>query len=118
MRDGMRIFTDYTNKWKGREEEAKELIQKGEKLSFEKIKEEAKGLSFRHIRTSFPPGYQYQPKLPLPLRPEPTNRRISFTREITKIRTAGEYFGNPDMAPSGVGEKCFDIIYEEAQRKK
>ena len=117
MREGMRIFTDYTNKWKGREEEAKTLIQKGDKLSFEKIKEEAQGLSFRHTKTSFPPGDQYQPKLPLPLKPEPTNRRVSFTREITKIKTVGGYFGNPDMAPSGVGEKCFDTIYEEARRK-
>jgi hypothetical protein len=117
MRDGMRIFTDYTNKWKGREEEAKVLIQQGEKLSFEKIKEEAEGLAFHQIRTTFPPGEQYQPKLPFPFKPEPTDRRISFKREISKIRTVGEYFGNPDMAPSGVGEKCFDKIYDEAHRK-
>lgn len=117
MRDGMRIFTDFTNKWKGREEEAKALIQQGEKLSFEKIKEEAQDLSFHHTRKSFPPGDQYQPKLPLPLRPERTDRHVSFTREITKIKTVGEYYGNPNMAPSGVGEKCFDTIYEEARRK-
>jgi len=29
-------FTDFTNKWKGKEEEAKALIQQGERLSFDK----------------------------------------------------------------------------------
>jgi hypothetical protein len=117
MREGMRIFTAFTNKWKGKEEEAKALIQSGDRLSFEKIKEEAQGLRFHRTLRTFPPGDLYQPRLPFPIKPEPTSRRISFTREMAKIRTVGEYFGNRDMAPSGVGEKCFDRIYEEARRK-
>ncbi|MGD1118213.1 MAG: ATP-binding protein [Dehalococcoidales bacterium] len=117
MREGMRIFTDFTNKWKGKEEEAKALIQQGERLSFEKIKEEAKNLHFHRTLRTFPSGDLYQPKLAMPVKPEPTSRRISFTKEMAKIRTVGEYFGNRDMAPNGVGEKCFDKIYEEASRK-
>ncbi len=118
MREGTRIFTDFTNKWKSREEEAKAFIQKGEKLSFGKIKEEAQHLPFKSTKTSFPPGDQYQPKLPLPLKPETTTQRILFSKEISKIETVGEYFGNPDMVPAKAGEKCFDIIYEEARLKK
>lgn len=117
MREGMRIFTNYTNQWKGREEEVRVLVQRGKKLSFGNIKDEAKSLSFHRTRTSFPPGDQYQPKLLLPLKPQATNRRVSYTREIDKIKTVAEYYGNPDMAPSAVGEKCFDTIYEEAKRK-
>ena len=116
MREGMRIFTDYTNKWKTREEESKKQIQKGARLSLVEIKAEAQRLPFSTTIRSFPPGDQYKPKLPLPPRLEPTKRRISFVKEVAKIRTVAEFLGDLDMEPFEVGEKCFDIIYEEARK--
>lgn len=116
MREGMRIFTDYTNKWKGREEESTRQIQKGARLSLMEIKEEAQHLPFNATIRSFPPGDQYKPKLPLPPRLEPTKRRISFVKDIAKIRTVATYYGDANMEPSQVGEECFDTIYEEASK--
>ncbi len=116
MREGMRIFTDYTNKWKGLAEESRGQIRKGARLSLVEIKREAQRLPFHTTTRSFPPGDQYKPKLPLPPRLEPTKRRILFVKEVTKIRTVAGYFGDPDMEPSDVGEKCFDTIYEEARK--
>ena len=115
MREGMKIFTDYTNKWKGREDESNQQIRKGAHLSLIQMKTETKKLPFTTLVKSFPPGFQYKPKLPFPEQLAPTKRRISFVREISKIRVVGEYFENPDMPPSEVGARCFDTIYEEAR---
>ena len=115
MREGMRIFTDYTNKWKGEAEESKKHIEGGRLLSLAELKLESEELDFSSTRRS-PLGYQFKPKLPLPRKIEPTRRRISFVREIEKIEAVAEYIEQPDMKPSDVGEACFDAVYEEAIR--
>jgi len=116
MREGMRIFTDFTNKWKTREEEARDYIKRGAPLSLDEIKAQAGGLPFKPTRKYFPGGEQYRPVLPLPPMLEPTKRRICFTKDVSKIRNVGEYLGDSDMEPSDVGEKCFDTVYEEARK--
>ena len=115
MREGMRLFTDYTNKWKGKAEESKNHIEGGRLLSLEELRLETKDLKFSKTKT-LPPGSQSKPKLPLPRKIEPTRRRISFVKEIEKIEAVAEYIEKPDMQPSEVGESCFDAVYEEAIR--
>lgn len=115
MREGMRIFTDYTNKWKGRADESKKHIESGRPLSFEEIKSEAQHLPFISTKRSVPEGAQYKPELPLPKRLEPMKRRISFVKDTNEVKTVAEYlFSDPDADPSVVGEKCFDIVFKEA----
>ncbi len=115
MREGMRIFTDYTNKWKSETEESKKHIEGGRLLSLAELKSETEKLDFSSTRR-VPPGSQFKPKLPLPRKIEPTRRRISFVREIEKIEAVAEYIEQPGMKPSDVGEACFDAVYEEAIR--
>lgn len=114
MREGMRLFTDYTNKWKGLAEESKHHIEQGTPLSLEELRSTTQQLTFSNTRT-LPIGEQYRPKLPLPPRREQTTRRISFVKEISKIRTVANYLGDSDMQPSEVGEDCFEAIYAEAK---
>ena len=114
MREGMRIFTDYTNKWKGLAEESKHHIEQGTPLTLEELKPTSESLTFRNTRSPLL-GEQYKPKLPLPRRREKTTRRISFVKEISKIRTVGNYLGDSDMQPSKVGENCFEAIHVEAK---
>ena len=115
MREGMRVFTQYTNKWKGRAEESKEHIQRGARLPLETLRVKTQDLAFNSTRT-LPPGHQYKPKLPVPPRLQPTSRRISFVKEVAQIKAVAEYFDDPEMEPSEVGENCFDTIYDEARR--
>lgn len=115
MRDGMKVFTDYTNKWKGREDEAKKQLEDSSRLSLEEIRVKARELPFRRLTQSRPPGDQYRPQLPSPLKVKPSNRRISFAREVTKIKAVAEYLDDPDLSPSEVGEVCFDTMYDEAR---
>lgn len=117
MREGMAIFTSYTNKWKLRPEESRKQIEIGEQLSFEDLKAEVRHLSMNATKTSVPPGEQFRPTLPFPRKIVPSMRRISFTKRIYDIRKVSEYlFEDPEVDPSAVGEKCFDITLSEAAK--
>ncbi|HTZ97426.1 MAG TPA: ATP-binding protein [Terriglobales bacterium] len=115
MRDGMAIFTSYTNKWKLRPEESRKQIEKGEQLSFEELKAEALHLPLNATKGTVPQGEQFRPSLPLPAKIVPSMRRISFTKRVYDVRKVAEYlFEDPEVDPSDVGEKCFDITLAEA----
>jgi hypothetical protein len=116
MREGMRIFTDYTNKWKGQADESRKQIEAGTPLDFEQVKAEAEHLLFRATRRSVPVGEQYRPELPMPKKPEVRQRRISFTKDIDEVKLVAEYlFEDAGKDPSVVGEQCFDLILKDAK---
>lgn len=118
MREGMRLFTDYTNKWKGRADESKKHIEQGELLSFEEIKSESKRLPFSATRRSVPEGELYRPSLPLPKSLESRRRRISYTKDVGEVREVADYLLRDEEAePSRVGERCFDVILKEARTR-
>jgi hypothetical protein len=117
MREGMHIFIDYTNKWKGRAEESKIHIEAGKPLSLDEIKTEAKKLKLRSIVKTVLKGEQYKPALPMPKKLEPRKRRISFVKDIEEVKRVAEYlFGDENASPNDVGERCFDKILREAQK--
>jgi hypothetical protein len=117
MRDGMAIFTSYTNKWKLQPEESRKQIEKGEQLSFEEIKAEVLHLPLNATKTSVPQGEQFRPSLPVSAKIVPSMRRISFEKRIYDVRKVSEYlFEDPEVDPSAVGEKCFDITFAESSK--
>lgn len=115
MREGMRIFTEYTNKWKGRADESKRHMERARPLSLQEIKAEAAKLPFVKVNSGFP-GRQYKPKLPEPKKLEPKQRRISFVKDVEEVERVAAYLKEPDATPSEVGEKCFDLIHRQAQK--
>lgn len=116
MREGMRVFTDYTNKWKTRAEESKKFIEAGTPMTLQEIKVESANLPFNTTKTSLPPGEQYKPTLPMPKRIDPRTRRISFVKKVEEVRVVAEHlFGDSDVSPSEVGELCFDMFLKEAR---
>jgi len=117
MREGMSIFTDYTNKWKDRAEDSRKHLEAGERLSFEDVKLAASTLRFSQTKTFGPKGEQYTPELPLPKKLKPQTKRISFVKRTSEVRAVAEYiFEDPDTDPSTVGEKCFDLQLKEARK--
>lgn len=117
MREGMRIFTDYTNKWKKDLDESKAYIEAGEPLNLEEIKARSAHIVFNKTAKSVPSGEQFKPDLPMPKKLEPRVRRISFVKKVEEIRRVAEYlFGEVDAAPSTVGEECFNLIMKDAPR--
>jgi hypothetical protein len=120
MREGMKKFTDWTNKWKINTDESKQYFKKESAipLSLNEIKNKVKNnnkVSFNN--TQSPAGKQYIPELPVPKSPEQLKnmRRINFTVEEKKIKPVIEYLEmEQNSEPSDVGKKCFDFVYQEA----
>lgn len=125
MREGMRLFIDFTNKWKTREDEAKLKVSPAPALSFSEIhdySEKKEVIQFAKVRTGLT-GEQYRPKLPLPPS-DAFDVRISYIREKSKvIQLAEELLPNfeelniKDM-PRLVGEKSFDNTFKELVKEK
>ncbi len=114
MREGMRLFTDYTNKWKGRADEAKRHIEGVRQLPLDQLKQATRNLTLSSTR-ALAGGQQFKPRLPVPKDLEPTRRRISFVRNLEAIESVAEYFDEPALSAAEVGERCFDLVLEEAQ---
>jgi hypothetical protein len=117
MREGMRIFIDYTNKWKGSTEESKKHIEGEVAIPFNEVKIASKKLVFRSTKRTIPSGEQYRPNLPLPKKIESNQRRISFVRDEGKVKRVAQYlYDDVEADPSEVGARCFDLILKEADR--
>ena len=112
MREGMKLFTGYTNRWKEEADVSRLHIEQGELLSLDEIKGREDQIRFSQTARA-PAGHQFKPKLPEPSQRQPTRRRISFSKESHEIRSVAEYFGDPDMTPSDAGESCFDAVHSE-----
>ena len=113
MREGMKLFTDYTYNWKGRAEESREQIESCDLLSLAQIKERTANSTFRVTRNPIV-GYQVKPRLPAPPRRQSSHHRISYAKHRNQVEIVAEHLDVPTMSPSEVGERCFDLIYEEA----
>ena len=118
MREGMKLFTDYTNSWKGRAEETRaQFFAAGKALSLAEVKAKTSALRLRTARRSISGASQYKPPLPVPREQDPRGRRISFTKDVDEVAAVAEHLlGDAGAKPSEVGEKCFDILLREASR--
>jgi len=115
MREGMSIFTDYTNKWKTNIKESKAHIIKGKTLTVSQIRESTAQLEFSTVRRGIG-GSQHKPRLPLPSPDVQQRRRIAFSKQLGEIQTVSEYlFDKEDASPSIIGERCFDEILTQAE---
>jgi hypothetical protein len=118
IREGLKLFTTFTNRWKSREEKSKLSIQTGN----------SKNIAPTEVVDSIPPekwkplrgvgnenAKKFIPNLPMPPR-DATDLRISFTRPIEDIKTISEFYFERDSAtPNEVGERCFDEALRRAK---
>jgi hypothetical protein len=116
MQEGLRIFIDYTNNWKGDAETAKKHMKEGTKMSFHELKAKFNELPANQVRKGIP-GKHYKPTLPEPPKTEPTHQKITFTRPTEEIRILGKYLlGDEDASPSKIGEKSFIEVLRGAKK--
>ena len=113
MREGMQIFTNYTNKWKGDANESLRHIDSGKTYTLNKIKDESKDLRLPSVSAGLK-GKRFKPNLPLPKPKEPTRKHIAYRKDSNDIQAVQSYlFGDRKVSPSKVGEECFDQILKE-----
>jgi len=111
--EGLKVFTSFTNKWKGMEAEAAHYFDAVEKRD---VRREIRfaadhGTAVRGM----PQTKKYKPELPVPASKNP-RRRISYIRDIEEIEDVSQHlFQERNVEPSTVGEFCFDRLLKEAR---
>ena len=122
MRQGLKMFTDYTNKWKGQNEEERKFSTKAKSVPVESLiatpiqSSDESPIKLRQNRG----GFVFNPVLPKPHNDKPY-KVIRYSKDADEILDLVEYFYNDrnhSITPSQIGEKCFDIILEQAKKTK
>jgi len=119
MREGMKLFTDYTNKWKRDPEKEKEHSQTTTQKSIQELTVQIPQERWTKLTNTNPKVKMEERFLPRLPKPSDTNPRrfIRFARPESEIRVLSEFLlDSPDASPSEVGEKCFDKMLEEAKK--
>ena len=115
MREGMRIFTSYTYKWKSKAAESERHTSQCVPLPLNKLKMKTETLPLAEIPT-LPHIKRHKPNLPSPAKTKSNERWIKFVRGEKEIKNVAEYLGDSLMDPKDVGAQCFDIIHDETGR--
>ncbi len=111
MMEGLKTFTDFTNKWKSREKETSVYFENSSPRAVENILPgDQEGKKWSNVRRFGSGGTAKKslPKLPLPKEKNP-NRRIVFVKPLSEISLLGlKLFDNEKAAPGDVGKRCFE----------
>lgn len=122
MRQGMKIFTDYTNRWKGQNEKERVYSTATKPIaidSFMGSKDEVEKNTHVNFSKS-KGGFVSIPRLPQPTRDKPY-KVIRFSKNYEDILDITEYFfkdRDHPVTPSQIGEKCFDKILLDVRQKE
>lgn len=122
MRKGLKMFTDYTNRWKGQNEGERIYSTAAQNVSVDLLTKPHKEVEATTSVefTKYKGAFVFNPKLPKPANDKPF-KRISFSRSEEDILTVVEYFYEDrthPVKPSQVGEKCFEMILEQAKNRR
>lgn len=115
MRDALKVFTSFTNKWKSQTEERAAIQRNVQSLSIRDAVASIKSDAWIEVRKGIR-GQKYVPNLPLPETAR-THQRIVFMRKNEEIKTVQKFLFDEDAnpKPSEVGEAAFDYILSEAK---
>lgn len=118
MKEGMRIWVNYTNTWKNYPRENQTIYWKDAKPMplrevFSTLQSRAK-VSRKDGSIEFNPSKQKI--IPKPKGATPSSKRIIFSKPAEEVRLVSEYlFQDQGVKPGTVGEKCFNLILSEAE---
>lgn len=115
MRDGLKHFTSFTNKWKSPSSERDELQGKSKSIEALKISSNIDDAAWTNVKKDYG-GRRFIPELPSPTVENP-EKQIRFSRKLNDIEiVAGYLFDDKNIAPSRVGEECFDSVLRKVKR--
>ena len=119
MRQGLKLFTDYTNRWKGQNVEERKYSAVAKSVPVETfmstttIQSGNNPLPLRKNRA----GLMFKPDLPKPPNDKPY-KVIRYSKDVEAINDLIEHFYNDrnhSVSPSQIGEKCFDVVLERVR---
>lgn len=114
MREALKLFTGYTNKWKGRIKEERRLSSQAKRVSIEKFFEESNDLGMK--TTTRNNGQIFKPQLPKPKK-DTQIKFIRYSKPDDQIQKMREYLfdetNDSEISSSMVGEEAFDRIFSQ-----
>lgn len=123
MREGLKLFTSYTNKWRSNADEGKTRLNAAERVDSTKIFDHKSGYiqdkAWKQVRNR-KNEKKYIPSLPEPYKVGSSSMRkkIVFYRLKSEIEIVAEYlFENPKYSISEVGSECFEKVLEQAEEE-
>lgn len=119
MREGLRIWTTYTNEWKNHPRSDQAVFWKS--ASALALAPALEAVAAR-AKTRADGGMEFNPAkrgvLPRPPDKKPSSRRVIYTRPIEEIRLlSNRFFDREDEKPGLVGERCFEIVLNNGELK-
>lgn len=118
--EGLKMFTNYTNQWKGRQQQERIYSKNAERVPYANLfTDSAKddlGVNLRKGQR----GNTYRPQLPQPEN-DRQYRIIRYSKSVKDIKLLiGHLFGDTeaDISASAVGERCFDEILKEVKKQE
>ena len=118
MREGLRVWINYTNAWKNhpRTNQSKHW----DNAKPWPLSDVIRILSKRDATNKQGGGIEYNPKkkgvLPEPETQKPSSKRIVFSRPLEEIKCISNFlFDRVDEAPSIIGDECFEIVLKNAK---
>ncbi len=141
MREGLKLFTTYTGRWKQLSKEEKERTRNAKVQNPDAMFERVKAVDLGSApstdsssdnksasKSSGPSLWKavkdkkmaveqrYIPNLPSPSPQTNQTRRISFNKPIEEVQTIGKFlFNDPSTPATTIGEACFEEILNQAQ---
>lgn len=119
MREGLRVWTTYTNEWKNHPRS-----DQGAFWASARALALAPALAAVTARAKVRPdgGIEFNPAkravLPRPPDKKPSSRRVIFTKPIEEIRLlSARFFDREDEKPGLVGERCFELVLGNGELK-
>jgi hypothetical protein len=115
MRDGLKHFTSFTNKWKSPSPERDALQAASRAVEALKISSSIPETSWTAVRKDYG-GRRFVPDLPSPTIENP-EKQIRFSKRISDIQLVARYlFDDETMPPGEVGGACFDSVLKKAKQ--
>jgi hypothetical protein len=115
IREGLKFFTDFTNKWKRSPQERQNLQSQAKAVMPTRIALSVPADKQSRVNKGMG-GWKFKPQLPLPREEDPL-RQIRFSRLQSDITVVAQYlFDNPSVAAGEVGGKCFDDVLRKANK--
>lgn len=123
MKEGMRVWIDYSNQWKNQSSSEQEQTRQWEDARPMALRQAIDVVALRsNAKRLENDGVEFNPKknkvLPEPPGKKPSSRRITFSKPAEEIRlVAKALLDDENTRPGIVGEKCFDLALAKAKKK-
>ena len=123
MKEGMRVWIDYTNQWKNQADAEQQQARHWEDARPMPLRMAIEAVAQRAATKKLDgEGVEFNPKkskvLPEPPYKTPSSRRVTFSKPAEEIRLVGKALLDDENAKPGVvGEKAFDLALARAKKR-